>query len=110
MKKLLMILLLTVPGWCVLHSLVLTGQTQSLTVQAGDNVEFVGDSNQVTVVGDCDGITVTGSNNQLRLDGQVNSLEVVGSGNQVSWVERPGRRAPSFESLGTNNQILAVKP
>ena len=110
MKKLLLVLFLSLPAWCMLHSLVITGQTQKVVVKAGDNLECVGDSNHVTVIGNCDGITLTGNSNHLTLDGQVMGMEVVGSNNQVRWIERPGRHAPSFESLGSNNQILAVKP
>jgi hypothetical protein len=58
-------------------------------------VDCLGDSKQLTVLADCDGVT---------------SVEVVGSENPITWVERARRRAPRFESLGSNNRILAVPP
>jgi len=110
-KQFLMLaLLLSWPAWCAVHNLVITGQTEALTVQAGDTVNFVGDSNQVSLSGDCANLSLTGSGNHLRIDGQMNSLQVVGSDNQITWVERGGRHAPALQSLGSNNQLVAIKP
>ncbi|MBS2034146.1 DUF3060 domain-containing protein [bacterium] len=111
MKKLLMaVLLLTLPGWCETHSLVLTGQNQVIKVRAGDHIDLVGDSNQITIQGDCAHLNLTGSGNHFRLEGQLDSVNVVGSDNEMNWVQLQNRHAPNLQSIGSNNRVLPVSP
>lgn len=111
MKKLLMAaLLLALPAWCETHSLALTGQSRVLNVRAGDTIDLVGDSNQITIQGDCINLNLTGSGNHLRLEGQLDSINVVGSDNEITWVAGGSRHAPAMQSIGANNRVLAASP
>ncbi|MBX3166175.1 MAG: DUF3060 domain-containing protein [Candidatus Eremiobacteraeota bacterium] len=111
MRKLLaVILLLALPASCETHNLVLTGQNRVLNVRAGDTIDLVGDSNQVTIQGDCVSLNLTGSGNTVRLEGQMTSVQILGSDNQINWVQAGHRRAPLLQSMGRNNRVVAVGP
>ncbi len=111
MRKLLVLgLLLALPVWCETHNLVLTGQSRVLNVRAGDTIDLVGDSNQVTIQGDCVSLNLTGSGNSVRLEGQMASVQVLGSDNQIQWVQGGNRHAPALQSIGSNNHLVAVGP
>lgn len=111
MKKLLLaVIFLTLPGWCQEQSFVWTGQTQVITVRSGQSINLVGDSNQVTIHGDCARLNLTGNSNHLRLEGQVDSINVVGSDNQMDWLNIQGRRAPNLQAIGSNNRMQPVSP
>lgn len=111
MRKFLMAaLLLALPVWCETHNLAITGQSRLLNVRAGDTVDLVGDSNQVTFQGDCVHLNLTGSGNHLRIEGQMNTINVVGSDNEITWVQSANRHAPVLQSTGSNNRVLAVSP
>jgi len=111
MKTLLVAtLLLALPAFCETHNLVLTGQSRVLNVRAGDTIDLVGDSNQVTIQGDCVSLNLTGSGNSVRLEGQMSSVNILGSDNQINWVQAGNRRAPSLQSMGSNNRVVAVGP
>ena len=111
MRKLLALgLLLALPVWCETHNLVLAGQSRVLNVRAGDTIDLVGDSNQVTIQGDCVSLNLTGSGNSIRVEGQMTSVQVLGSDNQITWVQAANRHAPSLQSMGSNNRVLAVEP
>ena len=107
---LLAALLLALPVWGETHSLVLTGQSRVLNVRAGDTIDLVGDSNQVTIQGDCVSLNLTGSGNTILLEGQMTSVQILGSDNQINWVQAQHRHAPSLQSLGSNNRVVAVGP
>lgn len=102
--------LLGLPVFAETHNIVLTGQSRVLNVRSGDTIDLVGDSNQVTIQGDCVSLNLTGSGNTVRLEGQMTSVQILGSDNQINWVQISNRRAPSLQSMGSNNRVLAVGP
>lgn len=111
MKHLLVaFLLLAPPVFAETHDIVMTGQSRVLNVRSGDTIDLVGDSNQITIQGDCVSLNLTGSGNTVRLQGQMSSVQILGSDNQINWVQVSNRRAPSLQSMGSNNRVAAVAP
>ncbi len=111
MKYFLMaIFLLAWPVFAETHNIVMTGQSRVLNVQSGDSIDLVGDSNQVIIQGDCLSLNLTGSGNTVRLQGQMTSVQILGSDNQINWVQISNRRAPSLQSMGSNNRLAAIAP
>jgi hypothetical protein len=89
----------------------LTGSNQTLSheCEVGERVELVGDTNIVTITGQCVGISVSGNGNQVTID-TVDEIRIQGENNDVRWsrgftVDRPN----TLETGGRNSvQQLAV--
>lgn len=102
MKRLgIIVVALTLLAAADVHDLVLTGQRQQLQCRAGDRINLVGDSNQITVSGDCQSLHLTGNGNQITFTGPISAIEVVGSDNTF----RCAQGAPKLEALGSNNKL-----
>lgn len=97
-------------AWAAPLDLVLTGSQQTVQLQPGDSVNLVGDSNQLRFVGDCGTLDLVGSNNEIHMDGKVGLVHIVGSNNRIYWLQSASSSPPTFQSLGSQNQLLPARP
>ncbi len=82
----------------------LTGSNQTLSHDCvtGERVELVGDTNIVTITGECAGLSVEGNGNQVTIQ-VVDEIRLYGENNDIRWsagltVDRPN----TLESGGRN--------
>ena len=83
----------------------LTGSDQTLSheCEVGERVELVGNTNIVTVTGQCVGLSIAGNGNQVTID-VVDEIRIQGADNDVRWsrgftVDRPN----TLETAGRNS-------
>lgn len=87
------------------HTVVFMGDNQTFERNGnGKDIAVTGSGNKVIIHGECGSFSVTGSNNSVSLD-RVRRINAVGSHNQVSYLGEGNGDKPSFNSVGSDNNL-----
>ena len=74
----------------------------------GRHFEITGNSDQITIAGNCSKVEVLGHNNTITLD-TVANITLVGNNNLVTYRQGPNGGQPQIETVGENNQVVPAK-
>ena len=84
----------------------LTGSNQTLSHEclSGERVELVGDTNIVTITGECVGLSVEGNGNQVTIE-VVDEIRLQGESNDIRWSRGLTVDRPNMLETGGRNTV-----
>ncbi|RYZ42054.1 MAG: DUF3060 domain-containing protein [Myxococcaceae bacterium] len=87
-----------------------TGSNETATHECkpGSTVEITGESNKVTLTGECKSVNVNGSNNTVTVEA-TSAIDVTGMSNSVTWKRGHGKSKPKISRTGMNNKVVQAK-
>ena len=87
----------------------LTGSAQTLKheCEVGERVELVGDTNIVTVTGECLGLSISGNGNQVTIE-VVDEIRIEGENNDVRWTRGFTVDRPNMLETGGRNSVAEL--
>lgn len=88
----------------------LTGSNQTLNHECvtGERVELVGDTNIVTITGECAGLSVEGNGNQVTIE-IVDEIRLQGERNDVRWSSGLTVDRPNTLETGGRNSVAELR-
>lgn len=90
------------------HKVMGNKKKQSITCKAGDTVDVTGNSNTLTIRGECAALSVAGNGNEVTIDAAA-SISTAGNKNHVTWKKQAGGKDPDVTNPGTGNVIEQAK-
>jgi DUF3060 family protein len=91
------------------NQVTITSDHQKVTHECkGRGFAIIGNSNEITLTGECGGIVVSGDDNKIDVEA-VEAINTSGDRNRVVWGRGRNGKKPEISNTGTQNEISQKK-